>query len=140
MTVTGIVDPADKYELEEQIITDLYGYKDAKTGKRIVALALHNKDAALLGISGELAGDIVFMLHEGYNFDHGESLSTAWGHNDTSVSPIFIAAGPGIKQGYTIKNYVREVDVAPTAAVLLGVEIPKDCEGAPAYSIFTETV
>ena len=136
----GIVDPADKYELEEQIITDLYGYKDPKTGKRIVALALHNKDAVLLGISGELAGDIVFMLHEDYNFDHGESLSTAYGHNDTSVSPIFIAAGPGIKQGFTIKNYVREVDVAPTAAVLLGVEIPKDCEGAPAYSIFTETV
>lgn len=136
----GIVDPADKYELEEQIITDLYGYKDPKTGKRIVALALHNKDAVLLGISGELAGDIVFMLHEGYNFDHGESLSTACGHNDTSVSPIFVAAGPGVKQGYTIKNYVREVDVAPTAAVLLGVEIPKDCEGAPAYSIFTETV
>ena len=27
----GIVDPADKYELEEQIITDLYGYKDEKT-------------------------------------------------------------------------------------------------------------
>lgn len=87
-----------------------------------------------------MAGDIVFMLHEDYNFDHGESLSTACGHNDTSVSPIFIAAGPGIKQGFTIKNYVREVDVAPTAAVLLGVEIPKDCEGAPAYSIFTETV
>ena len=94
----GIVDPADKYELEEQIITDLYGYKDPKTGKRIVALALHNKDAVLLGISGELAGDIVFMLHEDYNFDHGESLSTACGHNDTSVSPIFVAAGPGVKK------------------------------------------
>ena len=99
---------------------------------------LTNKDAVLLGITGELAGDIVFMLHEGYNFDHGESLSTACGHNDTSVSPIFVAAGPGVKQGHEIKGYVREVDVAPTAAVLLGVNIPKDCEGAPAYQIFTE--
>ncbi|MBQ2837417.1 MAG: alkaline phosphatase family protein [Peptococcaceae bacterium] len=136
----GIVDPADKYELEEQIITDLYGYKDPKTGKRIVALALHNKDAVLLGITGELAGDIVFMLHEGYNFDHGESLSTACGHNDTSVSPIFIAAGPGVKPGYTVKNYIREVDIAPTVSVLLGCEIPANCEGAPAYEIFTERV
>ncbi len=134
----GIVDPADKYELEEQIITDLYGYKDPVTGKRIVALALHNKDAVLLGMGGELAGDIVFMLHESYNFDHGESMSTACGHNDTSVSPIFVAAGPGIKENYTIDGYIREVDVAPTAAVLLGVKIPKNCEGAPAYQIFTE--
>ena len=136
----GIVDPADKYELEEQIITDLYGYKDPKTGKRIVALALHNKDAVLLGITGELAGDIVFMLHEGYNFDHGESLSTACGHNDTSVSPIFVAAGPGVKAGHKVKNYIREVDVAPTVSVLLGCEIPANCEGAPAYEIFTERV
>ena len=131
----GIVDPADKYEVEEQIITALYGYKDKKTGKRIVALALHEKDAVLLGMGG---GDIIMMMHENYNFDHGESLSTACGHNDTSVSPIFVAAGPGVKQNYKVKGYVREVDVAPTAAVLLGVNIPADCEGAPAYQIFTE--
>ncbi len=134
----GIVDPADKYELEEQIITDLYGYKDPKTGHRIVALALHNKDAVLLGLGGPDAADIIMMLHEDYNFDHGESLSTAWGHNDTSVGPIFVAAGPGVKRNYKIPGYVREVDVAPTAAVLLGVDIPADCEGAPAYQILTE--
>jgi len=56
----GIVDPADKYELEEQIITDLYGYKDKQTGKRIVALALHQKDAVLLGMGG---ADIMMMIH-----------------------------------------------------------------------------
>ena len=134
----GIVDPADKYEVEEQIITALYGYRDKKTGKRIVSLALHNKDAVLLGMGGEYAGDIMMMIHENYNFDHGESLSTACGHNDTSVSPIFVAAGPGVKDGYEIKQYVREVDVAPTAAVLLGVDIPENCEGAPAYQILTE--
>ena len=89
-------------------------------------------------MGGEYAGDIMILIHEDYNFDHGESLSTACGHNDTSVSPIFVAAGPGVKPGYEIKGYVREVDVAPTAAVLLGVNIPADCEGAPAYQIFTE--
>ena len=134
----GIVDPADKYEVEEEIITALYGYKDKATGKRVVAVALHNKDAVLLGMGGDDAADIVILIHESFNFDHGESLSTACGHNDTSVSPIFVAAGPGIKAGYEVKGYIREVDVAPTAAVLLGVDIPKDCEGAPAYQIFTE--
>ena len=134
----GIVDPADKYELEEKIITDLYGYKDKRTGKRVVSVALHNKDAVLLGMGGPDAADIIILIHESFNFDHGESLSTAIGHNDTSVSPIFVAAGPGVKQGYEVKGWIREVDVAPTAAVLLGVNIPKDCEGAPAYQIFTE--
>ena len=131
----GIVDPADKYEVEEQIITALYGYRDKKTGKRVISVALHEKDAVLLGMGG---GDIIVLIHEDYNFDHGESLSTAQGHNDTSVSPIFVAAGPGVKAGYEVKGYIREVDVAPTAAVLLGVNIPADCEGAPAYQIFTE--
>lgn len=136
----GIVDPADKYELEEQIITDLYGYKDKKTGKRVVTLALHNKDAILLGVGGEFAADIVFFVHDDYNLDHGDSLSTACGHNHTSTSPLFVAAGPGIKANYSIKGYIREVDVAPTAAVLLGVDIPAQCEGAPAYQIFTEAL
>ena len=134
----GIVDPADKYELEEQIITDLYGYKDKKTGKRVVSVALHNKDAVLLGMGGPDAADIIILIHEDYNFDHGESLSTSIGHNDTAVGPIFVAAGPGVKQGHEVKGWIREVDVAPTAAVLLGVDIPADCEGAPAYQIFTE--
>ena len=134
----GIVDPADKYELEEQIITDLYGYKDKKTGKRIVALALHNKDAVLLGMGGEYAADIIILIHEDYNFDHGDSMSTACGHNDTCVGPIFAAAGSGIKPGYEVKGWICEVDVAPTVAVLLGVDIPVQCEGAPMYQIFTE--
>lgn len=134
----GIVDPIDKYELEEQIITDLYGYKDKKTGKRVISIALHNKDAILLGMGGPDAADIIILVHEDYNFDHGESLSTALGHNDTSVGPIFVISGPGVKQGCVINNYVREVDVTPTAAVLLGVDIPAQCEGAPAYQIFTE--
>ena len=136
----GIVDPEDKYELEEEIITKLYGMTHEKTGKRIVALALHNKDAVLLGMGGEYAADIIILIHEDYNFDHGESLSTAYGHNDTSVGPIFVAAGAGIKEGFRMQLFPREVDLAPTAAVLLGVEIPAECEGAPVYQIFNESM
>lgn len=36
----GIVDPKDKYDLEEQIISDLYNYRDDKTGKRVVGICL----------------------------------------------------------------------------------------------------
>lgn len=136
--IDGIVDPADQYELEEQIMTDLYGYRDKKTGKRIVSVALRNKDAVLLGYGGPECGDIVYWIAEGYNFDHGDSLSTTWGVADTSVSPIFIAAGPGIKEGYETDRIIRQIDFVPTVAVVGGVRMPAQCEGAPVYQILTE--
>lgn len=134
----GIVEPADKYELEEQIMTDLYGYKHPDTGKRVIAMALRNKDALLLGLSGEGCGDIIYWTSEGYHFDHGDALPTTLGYADTSISPIFIAAGQGIKQGFTTERVIREVDVTPTIAVLAGVRMPEQCEGAPAYQILDE--
>ena len=77
-------------------------------------------------------------MSEGYNRDHGDCLSTTFGYADTSVSPIFMAAGAGIKENYTTNRIIREVDVAPTVALLGGVRMPKDCEGAPVYQILTE--
>lgn len=133
----GIVDPKEKYELEEQIITDLYNLKDSETGKRVVALALRNKDAVLLGEGGPNAGDICYWLTEGYTFDHGDTLSTA-SEGDTSVSPIFVAAGKGIKKDYKTTRIIREADVAPTMAVIGGVRMPAQCEGAPVYQILEE--
>ena len=38
--IDGLIDPADQYEFEEQLITDLYNIKDKETGKRIIAWAL----------------------------------------------------------------------------------------------------
>lgn len=132
----GIVDPADKYELEQQIISDLYNYR--KDGKRIISVAIRNKEGALLGLSGDKCGDILYWLEEGFNRVHGDSLSTFTGHADTSVSPLFIAAGPGIKKNFYTDRVIRQVDVTPTAAVLLGVRMPKQCEGAPVYQILLD--
>jgi len=134
----GIVDPKDQYELEEEIITALYGYKSPETGKRIISLALRKKDAIVLGLGGEGCGDIVFCIAEGYNIDHGESLTTTEGYADTSMLPIFVAAGKGIKKGYTTDRYIKQVDLAPTMAVLGGVRMPHNCEGAPIYQILDE--
>lgn len=133
----GIVDPADKYELEEKLMTDLYGYKDKKTGYRVVSLALRNKDAVHFGMGGEWPqeGDIVFFDAEGYNTDHGDSLSTTYGCADTSVGPIFIAAGPSFKKNFETKRIIRQIDVTPTMAQILNVRMPNECEGAPVYQI-----
>lgn len=134
----GIVDPKDKYELEEQIMTDLYGYKDKKTGHRVIALALRNKDAVLLGYGGPECGDICYWVAEGYNVDHADGLSTTYGDCETSLSPIFVAAGPGIKKGYKTDRFIRQIDVTPTIAALMNVPFPAQCEGAPVYQIFDQ--
>jgi predicted AlkP superfamily phosphohydrolase/phosphomutase len=135
----GIVDPIDQYCLEEQIISDLYNYRDASTGKRVVGIALRNKDAVVLGTNGSECGDIFFTIEEGFNRLHGDGLTTADGYYQTSVSPIFIAAGQGIKDQHITDRVIRQVDVAPTIAVLLGIRIPAQCEGAPIYQILTES-
>ncbi len=134
----GIVDPKDKYEVEEDIITRLYGYRHPRTGKRVIALAVRNKDAVHFGLGGPESGDIVYFLAEGYQWDHADSLSTSQGEAGTSVSPIFIAAGKGIKKNFKTSRVIREIDVAPTLAALGGVRFPKQCEGAPVYQIFEE--
>lgn len=121
-------------------MTDLYAYRDPKTGKRMISLAIRNRDAALLGLGGPWpqGGDIVYFTAEGYNVDHGDSLSTTYGYADTSVGPIFIAAGKGIKKGCLTDRAIRQVDVVPTMAVLGGVRMPRECEGAPVYQILED--
>ena len=138
--IDGIVDPEDQYALEEQIMTDLYSLKHPDTGRRYVALALRNKDCVHLGQGGPECGDIFFWNAEGYNMDHGDGLSTTYGEGDTSLSPIFIAAGPGIKKGFETDRVIRQIDFAPTVAFLGGVRTPANCEGAPVYQIFEDEV
>ena len=142
--IDGLVDPADKYELEEQIITDLYGLRDKESGKRIIAWALRAKDALPLGLGGPYSkagqgypesGDIIYCMAEGYEHDHDDSMATALGESDTSAGPIFIATGPGIKQGVYTDRVIRQVDVTPTIATIMGLRMPEQCEGAPVYQI-----
>ena len=134
----GIVDPEDKYALEEQIINDLYNYRDPATGRRVIGICLRNKDGVLIGVNGPECGDIFFSIEEGFNRLHGDSLSTSEGYFNTSVSPLFIGAGPGLKEGFTTPRTIRQVDVTPTIAALLGTRFPAQCEGAPVYQIFSE--
>lgn len=133
--IDGIVDPADQYELEEQIITDLYNIKDKESGKRIIAWALRNRDAIALGLGGPDSGDIIYCMAEGYEHDHDDSMATSLGECDTSAGPIFIGAGPGIKKGFYTDRMIRQVDVAPTIAELMDLRKPAQCEGAPIYQI-----
>ena len=136
----GIVEPEDQYRLEEEIMDALYNYRDPKTGRRIITLAMRNYDAIVMGCGQEGWGDIVYFLEDGFHRVHGDSMSTKMDHggHHTSVSPIFIAAGSGIKKGVLTNRVIRQVDVAPTIATLLGARMPAQCEGAPIYQILED--
>ncbi len=135
---TGIVEPADKYELEREIIDALYSYRF--NGKRVINVAMRNKDAMVLGTGGPECGDVLYWLEEGVNRLHGDALPTMEGHFDSSVTPIFMAAGKGLKQGYNSQRIIRQVDVTPTVAHMLNVRMPKQCEGAVVYQILEDYV
>ena len=140
--IDGLVDPADQFKVEEEIMTALYGYKDKVTGQRIIAFALRRQDAVLVGLGGntEQCGDITYCMAQGYEHDHDDSMPTSHGECDTYAGPVFIAAGKGIKEGFETERCIRQVDVAPTIAMLLGTRFPAQCEGAPVYQIFSEQV
>ena len=97
---------------------------------------MRHRDAALLGEGGPDSGDIIYYIAEGDTADHADSFSTINGACDTSVRSVFMAAGPGIKQNFLTERIIKHVDVTPTAAVLLNVRMPDQCEGAPVYQIF----
>jgi predicted AlkP superfamily phosphohydrolase/phosphomutase len=130
---TGIVDPKDKYELEREIIDGLYSYR--LNGKRVISVAMRNKDAVNLGTGGPECGDVLYWLEEGVNRLHGDCLPEVNGYADTCVTPTFIAAGKGLKPGYTCERIIRQADVATTAAYMLGVRMPAQCEGAIVHQI-----
>ena len=131
----GAVDPADKWQLEEEIMTHLLSARSPMTGMREITCAVRNKDAIAFGMGGPTMGDIIFFNAEGYTTDHADSFTTADGFYDTSVQSIFVAAGLGIKENFRTSRIVRHTDVTPTIATLLGLRMPEQCEGAPIYQI-----
>ena len=79
-----------------------------------------------------------YLLADDYNSDHSMGLSTCEGDCETSLSPIFVAAGSGIKKGFKTERIIRQVDIAATVAAMMNVRMPAQCEGAPVYQILAD--
>ena len=45
---------------------------------------------------------------------------------------------PGLKVDFETERIIRQVDVVPTIATILGVRMPHQCEGAPIYQILEQ--
>jgi predicted AlkP superfamily pyrophosphatase or phosphodiesterase len=83
--------------------------------------------------------DLLLYPKDGYAFTSGSggpvtspvpSVTGAHGYlnSDPELDAIFIASGAGIKPG-AVLDRVRNLDVAPTIAALLGIHMPADIQG-----------
>jgi predicted AlkP superfamily phosphohydrolase/phosphomutase len=128
----GIVDPADYTTVQRQIVDALLDYRDPQTGERPFVLALPRADAEALNLWGELVGDVVYALRPEYDGAHGKQLPSArfgfLGQHSTLV-----LAGPNVRRGVRLRRQARSVDVAPTICYLLGLPVPRQCEGGVLY-------
>ena len=93
---------------------------------------LETVDAALGTVLGALPSDAVVVLqsdHGGHERNHGTDLP-----EDLTIP--WMAAGPGIRPGYTIDAPVSLLDTAPTIARLLGLAPHHEWEGRCVEEIF----
>ena len=80
-------------------------------------------------IHPEMSPDVVTLVSPGYLFmtPHGTSHGTPYDY-DTHVPLIISRTGRATKQ---ISERSKSVDIAPTIAKMLGIEIPVYCDGVP---------
>ena len=128
----GIVEPEDYEATVQQIISDMYNYRDPRTGKRVVAFAMTREEMETIGMGGEHCGDIFFQLTRDFGFEHGNSLQCVTNDN-YSLDCLCVLAGMGIKKGETIARPIRNVDIVPTLCHLVGNRMPNQVEGGIIY-------
>ncbi|NJB66489.1 putative AlkP superfamily phosphohydrolase/phosphomutase [Desulfobaculum xiamenense] len=131
----GIVADEDYEKVRGEIIDALYDYKHPETGERPVLLAVRKEDAAVFGMGGAQAGDVVYVLKPEYMAEHGYGLPTGECGLGTLKNCMFFK-GPGIRKNYRYERPRWLVDVVPTFCYATGNPVPADVEGAPIYQIF----
>jgi predicted AlkP superfamily phosphohydrolase/phosphomutase len=129
---TGIVAPADYAAVQRQVIDALLDYRDPETGERPFTLAVSRADAEALNLCGDQVGDVVYALRAEFDGAHGKQLpSTQFGF--CGQHSTLVLAGPNVRRGVTLTRQARCVDVAPTVCHLLGMPVPRLCEGGVIY-------
>ncbi len=134
----GIVKPGKEYaELQDRIVDLLHEYKDSRTGKHPISLALKKEDARIIGLYGDRIGDIVYGVRPEVSGEHGRQLTTA-DYGMGSMKGLLIMSGPGIKKGFTLKRTIWLTDIVPTLCHLLDLPFPRDAEGAIIHQAFED--
>ncbi|MGI1658283.1 MAG: alkaline phosphatase family protein [Desulfitobacterium sp.] len=133
----GIVEPEEYDDLVQQIISDLYAYRDPASGERVIAFAMTKEEMGIVGLGGDHCGDIFFQLTKDFGMQHGNAPGgvTNLGY---SLGCLCIMGGGGLKAGETLARPVRNVDIVPTICHLVGTKMPAQVEGGVIYQALAE--
>lgn len=156
----GRVRPEDYTRVQEAIIDALLDWREPVSGRRVVAFALKRQDAEMVGLGGDLIGDVVFCYASGFgrmeephmastghglvlsgstgsaaggSANHGPQPTTARTRMHSNLSSLLLY-GPGIRGGYrrdvTRLGHPHLEDYVPTLSHLLGIHPPAQSQGS----------
>lgn len=132
----GIVEPEDYDALVQQIISDLYAYRDPVHGERVVSFAMTREEMECVGMGGPHCGDIFFQMRPDFQLEHANCPNSVT-NNGYSVGCVCMMVGAGIKQE-TLSRPIRNVDIVPTICHLVGNRMPANVEGGVIYQALAE--
>jgi predicted AlkP superfamily pyrophosphatase or phosphodiesterase len=137
----GIVTPAERESVLRQASDALLSARDPRTGRPIVTRVFRPDEVIGLGMGGPAGGDLYLDFAPG--FAPRNSLQTDWVSADpspigagthgffplrTKMQAIFFLGGAGVTHDTQIPG-MRQIDVAPTIARLLGIPAPANATG-----------
>jgi predicted AlkP superfamily phosphohydrolase/phosphomutase len=125
----GLVEPGAEYEaVRTRVIDTLLDFRDPKDGRRLINMALRKEEARSFGLHGDRVGDVIFTQVAEIG-NHGKQLPAGrLGLGD--LQGFLCMKGPGIRSDWRMQRTAWIVDVAPTLCHLMGLPLPRDCEGS----------
>ncbi|MEZ4767672.1 MAG: alkaline phosphatase family protein [Caldilineales bacterium] len=122
---------ADYDRFRAELVDALLGYVDERDGKPVVT-AVATREEAFDGAAGALAPDLTLTLRDGglVSILPSSEIVAPRPQPVGTHRPlgVFLAAGPGIRQGASIEE-LSLVDVTPILLYSLGIALPDDLEG-----------
>jgi 2',3'-cyclic-nucleotide 2'-phosphodiesterase (5'-nucleotidase family)/predicted AlkP superfamily phosphohydrolase/phosphomutase len=153
--------PSGNYEAVRNQIIDYFENLDDPNlpgQQQVVARVMKKEELRNVDGSDSLhpnrSGDVVVVFRPPYQTDaqtpgqliafsqffgqHGYLPNLVNVARNVNMRGTFIAAGPGIKDGFTVPN-LRAIDVAPTISFLLGIPEPQNARGKIRLDMLTGT-
>ncbi len=137
----GIVLPEDRERILRAATEALLAATDPETGQHIVTRVFRPAECVGLGMGGEAGGDLYFDLAPGYTTTGAflpsgvRWLESPIGGGEHGYFPygvkmqaICFFGGAGVRPETRLAG-IRQIDIAPTLAYLLGIPTPKDARG-----------
>jgi predicted AlkP superfamily phosphohydrolase/phosphomutase len=134
----GIVAERDEETVRRQAARALEAVRDPATGRAVVEAVLDAGSAHDPALGGEQGGDLYLVaapgvaLSDAYTGAVVEATQPRGDHGSAPDAPssraAFALCGPGVAKGADLGT-IRQVDVAPTLATLLGIDPPRQAVG-----------